>query len=89
MNKEDKTENMLKYDKIHDDCRKIFSSKKDINEKLNNFNDYLSVHLNESDNGVIRTLLVIGKSFRDNPIVKDNLEFLANKLRTNLNVKFI
>jgi hypothetical protein len=38
---------------------------------------------------MIRTLLVIGKPFKNNPIVKDNLEFLANKLRTNLNVDFI
>ena len=48
----------------------------------------LNNHLND-DNGMIRTLLVIGKPFKNNPIVKDNLEFLANKLRTNLNVDFI
>lgn len=84
----EKTENMLRYEKVHDDCRKIFKSDRDIVEKLNDFNDYLNNHLND-DNGMIRTLLVIGKPFKNNPIVKDNLEFLANKLRTNLNVDFI
>ena len=84
-----KTENMLKYEKIHDDCRMIFKGDRNITEKLNNFNDYLSIHLKDDDNGTMRTLLVIGKPFKSNPIVKDNLEFLANKLRTNLNVKFI
>jgi hypothetical protein len=83
-----KTENMLRYEKVHNDCREIFKGDRDIVEKLNNFNDYLNNHLND-DNGMIRTLLVIGKPFKNNPIVKDNLEFLANKLRTNLNVDFI
>jgi hypothetical protein len=84
----EKTENMLRYEKVHNDCRKIFKGDRDIVEKLNDFNDYLNNHLND-DNGMIRTLLVIGKPFKNNPIVKDNLEFLANKLRTNLNVDFI
>jgi hypothetical protein len=83
-----KTENMLRYEKVHNDCREIFKGDRDIVEKLNNFNDYLNNHLND-DNGMIRTLLVIGKPFKNNPIVKDNLEFLANKLRINLNVDFI
>jgi hypothetical protein len=83
-----KTENMLRYEKVHNDCREIFKGDRDIVEKLNDFNDYLNNHLND-DNGMIRTLLVIGKPFKNNPIVKDNLEFLANKLRTNLNVDFI
>jgi hypothetical protein len=83
-----KTENMLRYEKAHNDCREIFKGDRDIVEKLNDFNDYLNNHIND-DNGMMRTLLVIGKPFKNNPIVKDNLEFLANKLRTNLNVDFI
>jgi hypothetical protein len=85
----DKTENMLKYEKIHNDCREIFKGDRRLDEKLNEFNNYLNNHLNTDDNGIMRTLLVIGKAFKDNPIIKDNLEFLANKLRTNLNVKFV
>ena len=85
----EKTENMLRYEKAHNDCREIFKGDRTLTEKLNEFNDYLNTHLNTDDNGIMRTLLVIGKSFKNNPIVKDNLEFLANKLRTNLNVDFI
>lgn len=84
-----KTENMLRYEKIHDDCRVIFKGDGDLSEKLTDFNDYLNNHLNTNDNGIMRTLLTIGKSFKDNAIVKDNLEFLANKLRTSLNAKFV
>jgi hypothetical protein len=89
MNKLDKTENMLMFEKIHNDCREIFKGNRTLDEKLNEFNDYLNNHLNTDDNGIMRTLLMIGKSFKANPITKDNLEFLANKLRTNLNLKFV
>ncbi len=88
----EKTDNMLRYEKAHDDVRKIFESDKSLDERLNEFNDYLKTYvdnIDEEDNGMIRTLLVIGKSFKTNPIVKDNLEILANKLKSNLNVDFI
>jgi|LakMenEpi03Aug12_release.lakeMendotaPanAssembly.Ray.scaffolds.fasta_scaffold4611018_1 hypothetical protein len=88
----EKTDNMLRYEKAHDDVRKIFESDKSLDERLNEFNDYLKGYVDNidgEDNGMIRTLLVIGKSFKTNPIVKDNLEILANKLKSNLNVDFI
>ena len=88
----EKTDNMLRYEKAHDDVRKIFESDKSLDVRLNEFNDYLKGYvdnIDEEDNGMIRTLLVIGKSFKTNPIVKDNLEILANKLKSNLNVDFI
>jgi hypothetical protein len=88
----EKTDNMLRYEKAHDDVRKIFESDKSLDERLNEFNDYLKNYvdnIDEEDNGMIRTLLVIGKSFKTNPIVKDNLETLTNKLKSNLNVDFI
>jgi hypothetical protein len=87
-----KNDNMLRYEKAHDDVREIFRNDKDLNERLNDFNDYLKGYvdnIDNEDNGMIRTLLVIGKSFKNNPIVKDNLEILANKLKSNLNVDFI
>jgi hypothetical protein len=87
-----KNDNMLRYEKAHDDVREIFRNDKDLNEKLNDFNDYLKGYvdnIDNEDNGMIRTLLVIGKSFKNNPIVKDNFEILANKLKSNLNVDFI
>lgn len=85
----EKTENMIKYEKIHDECREIFKSDVNIEDKLNRFNSYLNNYLDDDDNGTMRTLLVIGKSFKNNPIVKDNLDFLADKLRKKLNVDFI
>jgi hypothetical protein len=83
---------MLKYEKAHDDVREIFKMDKPIHSKLYDFNLYLTPYvenINNEDNGMIRTLLVIGKSFKNNPIVKDNLEILANKLKSNLNTDFI
>jgi hypothetical protein len=88
----EKTDNMLRYEKAHDDVRKIFESDKSLDERLNEFNDYLKGYVNnidEEDNGMIRTLLVIGKSFKTNPIVKDNLDYLVTTLKTRLNVNFI
>jgi hypothetical protein len=88
----EKNDNMLRYEKVHDDVIEIFRNDKDLNERLNDFNDYLKGYvdnIDDEDNGMIRTLLVIGKSFKNNPIVKDNLEILANKLKSNLNVDFI
>ena len=88
----EKTDNMLRYEKAHDDVRKIFDSDKSLDERLNEFNDYLKTYvdnIDEEDNGMIRTLLVIGKSFKTNPIVKDNLDYLATTLKTRLNVDFI
>ena len=88
----EKTDNMLRYEKTHDDVRDIFESDKSLDERLNEFNDYLKTYvdnIDEEDNGMIRTLLVIGKSFKTNPIVKDNLDYLATTLKTRLNVDFI
>ena len=88
----EKTDNMLRYEKAHDDVRDIFESNKSLDERLNEFNDYLKIYvdnIDEEDNGMIRTLLVIGKSFKTNPIVKDNLDYLATTLKTRLKVDFI
>ena len=43
----DKTENMLVFEKIHNDCREIFKGDRALAEKLNEFNDYLNNHLNK------------------------------------------
>lgn len=87
-----KTENMLRYEKAHDEIREIFKADKPLDDRLLDFNLYLMPYVENidiQDNGMIRTLLMIGKSFKNNPIVKDNLELLANKLRSNLNTDFI
>jgi hypothetical protein len=87
-----KTENMLRYEKAHDEVREIFKADKPLDDRLLDFNLYLTPYVENidiEDNGMIRTLLMIGKSFKNNPIVKDNLELLANKLKSNLNTDFI
>ena len=83
----EKKDNMIKYEGIHDDCREILSGNREIDQKLEEFNRYLGDHLGEEeDNGTIRTLLVIGKSFKGNPTVQGNLTILADRLRSRLGV---
>ncbi len=69
----DKNDNMLRYEKVQDDIKMIFSTDKSLDEKLIEFNNYLKRYIdniNDENNGMIRTLLVVGKSFKTNPIVK-------------------
>ena len=92
MNKESQ-ERMAKYERAYEDCRNILKSEKHLDafslktspepsrESLNKFNEYLKGFLKEEDRGILRTLLIIGKPFKRNEIVKDTLEILANKLR--------
>jgi hypothetical protein len=83
----EKSDNQLKYERIHDECREIFRGDRALDQKLEEFNLYLANYLGEEeDNGTIRTLLVIGKSFKENPIVKTNLDTLASRLRVRLGV---
>jgi transcription elongation factor Elf1 len=65
---------------IHDEIRNMMKGD-DIDIKMNNFNDYLEQFIDERNNGLLRTVLVIGKSFKNNPIVKDRLEIIAQQLR--------
>lgn len=88
----EKNDYMLRYEKAHDDVEMIFSTNKSLDDKLIEFNDYLKPYVDNitnEDNGMIRTLLVIGKPFKNNPIVKDNIDYLATTLKTRLNVDFI
>lgn len=78
---------------IYEDCRLIFNGEKYMDwvtgekapeptdEIMNKYNEYLKGYINEENRGILRTLLVIGKPYKHNPIVKDTLETLANKLR--------
>jgi hypothetical protein len=83
----EKTANQIKYERIHDECREIFRGDRSLDQKLEEFRRYLTKYLGEEeDNGTLRTLLVIGKPFKENPIVKTNLDTLASRLRTRLGV---
>jgi hypothetical protein len=86
-------DNMNRYSKAYDDCKAILGGEKCLDsfshtpapkptdEQLDKFNNYLKGFLDETDSGMLRTLLVIGKPFKHEPIVKDTLELLADKLR--------
>ena len=86
-------ERIDKYNKVYVDCGNILKSEKHLDvfsfksspepsdESLEKFNEYLKGFLKEDDRGMLRTLLIIGKPFKRNQIVKDTLEILANKLR--------
>jgi hypothetical protein len=83
----EKSDNQLKYERIHDECREIFRGDRALDQKLEEFRRYLADYLGEEeDNGTIRTLLIIGKPFKENPIVKATLDILAERLRTRLGV---
>ncbi len=70
------------YKKIHDDIYNIFSNKEiTLDEKFNNFNDFMKPFIEERNQGLLRTILINGKSFKNNPIVKYRLEQIAQQLR--------
>jgi len=45
----EKNDNMLRYEKAHDDVREIFESDKSLDERLNEFNDYLKTYVDNID----------------------------------------
>jgi hypothetical protein len=45
------------------------------------YNQYLMKYTNETDRGILRTLLVFGKPYKNHPIVKDTITILADELR--------
>jgi len=85
----EKSDNMLRYERMHDDCRAIFRGDRDLAQKLEDFRRYLEDHQEAEDNGTLRTLLVIGKPFKEHPIVKEPLDRMAHRLRTRLGVDWI
>jgi len=46
-----------------------------------NFNNYLIKYINEKNRGILRTLLVIAKPYKNHPIVKETISILADELR--------
>ncbi len=93
MNSKESQKRIINYNKVYEDCVNILKGEKHLDvfsfkaspepssESLEKFNEYLKGFLKENDRGMLRTLLIIGKPFKRNQIVKDTLEMLANKLR--------
>ena len=78
-------ENTLrKYEIIHEDCYKILGSQKHLDvfglskspepseEQMIEFKKYAERFLSEdTNNGELRTILIIGKPYRNHPVIKD------------------
>jgi len=58
-------------------------------EKLEMVNKYLEDFLDEENRGILRTILVCLKPYKNNPIVADNLKILADRLRAGSKTGFI
>lgn len=89
-------ENSLrKYEIIHEDCYKILGSQKHLDvfglsksqepsvKQMEEFKKYAERFLNDKvNNGELRTILVIGKPYRNHPVIRDLFEVLADRLRS-------
>lgn len=89
-------ENSLrKYEIIYEDCYKILGSQKHLDvfglskslepsaEQMEEFKKYAERFLSdEVNNGELRTILVIGKPYRNHPVIKDLFKVLSDRLRS-------
>jgi hypothetical protein len=86
-------DNFKIFHEIYEDCKEIMGSEKHLepftgeksgpptDEVMENFNKYLLKYTNETNRGVLRTLLVIGKPYKNHPVISDTIEILTNTLR--------
>lgn len=58
-------------------------------EKLERINRYLEDFLGEENRGILRTILVCLKPYKNNTIIADNLKILADRLRAGSKSGFI
>jgi hypothetical protein len=94
-------DNMKIFHEITEDCIEILGSQKYMepftgeksgeptNETMTKYNQYLMKYTNETNRGVLRTLLIIGKPYKNHPIVKETLTILADELRKGSTTGFI
>lgn len=86
-------DNFKIFHEIYEDCKEIMGSEKHLepftgkksgtpsDEVMTKYNQYLMKYTNETDRGILTTLLVIGKPYKNHPIVKDTINILADELR--------
>ncbi len=86
-------DNFKTFHEIKEDCRVILGAEKYLepftgkksgepsDETMEKYNEYLKGYIGETDRGILRTLLVIGKPYKNNPIISETFEILANELR--------
>ena len=94
-------DNMRTFHEITEDCIEILGtskymepftgekSKTPSDETMMEYNQYLMKYINETNRGILRTLLVIGKPYKNHPIVKDIINILTNELRKGSTTGFI
>lgn len=81
------------YDEIYKDCNEILGIEKHLepftgkksglpsDEVMIKYNVYLKKYINETNRGILRTLLIIGKPYKNHPIVEETFKTLSNELR--------
>lgn len=86
-------DNMKVFHDITEDCIEILGTSKYLepftgkksgtpsDEVMTKYNQYLMKYTNETNRGILRTLLVFGKPYKNHPIVKDTITILADELR--------
>jgi hypothetical protein len=86
-------EGLEKYDKIYQETESIIGcpyydmgavvgrSKKVGDKELKELNEYSQQFLEEENRGILRTILIILKPYRNNEIIQDTFTKLADKLR--------
>lgn len=82
------------YEKLYDDCESILNGEKWLDtftgkltdipniERLELFNTYLKQYLNESNSGILRTLLIISKPYKNHSIITETYNKLVNRHKT-------
>jgi hypothetical protein len=90
------------YEQIYADVEKIFESRPvyilgayagrtspATDEKLAELAEYAKKFDGEENNGKLRTILVILKPYKNNPIIKETADLLADQLRSRSKTGFI
>lgn len=94
-------DNMKVFHDITEDCIEILGTSKYLepftgeksktpsDETMIEYNQYLMKYINETNRGILRTLLIIGKPYKNHPMVKETLSVLADELRKGSITGFI
>jgi hypothetical protein len=94
--------NLNEYEQIYADVEEIFESKPVYvlgayagrtspvaDEKLTALAEYAKRFDGEENSGKLRTILVILKPYKNNPIIKETADLLADQLRSRSKTGFI
>ena len=89
------------FHEIREDCREILGAEKWLepftgtrsslpsDEVMTKYNDYLMKYIGETNRGVLRTLLVFSKPYKNHLVIKETFNILADELRKGSTNGFI